>query len=396
MSLTIKADVTKTLSAVAAACDLVDRRLQNHAERVAYIAQQIGSHIGLDKERLNLLTLSSLVHDIGIVTTREKLELADFNPDSAIVSRHAKRGYDLLMTTRYLQALAQPVLEHHEHYREDLDLIPAIIFVADRVELLLHRDEYYLWQTDRVVQRVRDHIGTIFHPEVVECFADLAQKPSLWLDLQTGNYVKAIRDNPDMMHVLSMEELEDIAELFATIVDSKSPFTATHSSGLAAKAAIMAEKLGMEPLKVRQMRLAALLHDIGKLAVPEEILVAPRKLTREEFAVMQQHTYHTYYLIGMLGDGLESIQRWAAYHHERLDGSGYPFGLTGDQLDMECRLMAVLDVFQALTEDRPYRSPLSLEETGAILRKEVQAGHLDGDLVDLIMKHGEELINPAS
>ena len=79
MSLTIKADVTKTLSAVAAACDLVDRRLQNHGERVAYIAQQIGSHIGLDKERLNLLTLSSLVHDIGIVTTREKLELADFN-----------------------------------------------------------------------------------------------------------------------------------------------------------------------------------------------------------------------------------------------------------------------------------------------------------------------------
>ena len=259
---------------------------------------------------------------------------------------------------------------------EDLDLIPAIIFVADRVELLLHRDEYYLWQTDRVVQRVRDHIGTIFHPEVVECFADLAQKPSLWLDLQTGNYVKAIRDNPDMMHVLSMEELEDIAELFATIVDSKSPFTATHSSGLAAKAAIMAEKLGMEPLKVRQMRLAALLRH-RKTGCPRGNPCRARKLTREEFAVMQQHTYHTYYLIGMLGDGLESIQRWAAYHHERLDGSGYPFGLTGDQLDMECRLMAVLDVFQALTEDRPYRSPLSLE-TGALLRKEVQAGHLDG------------------
>lgn len=396
MSLEIRADITKTLSAVAAACDLMHLRVQNHSERVAYLALQMGRKLGLDGERLKLLVLSALVHDIGIISTKEKLELADFQPPGSLVSRHAQRGHDLLMATRYFRSLAQPVLEHHDSFRKDLDLLPAIIYVADRVENLIRRDQYYLWQVERIIQRIEAHKGTVFHPEVVECFKDAAQTPSLWLDLQTGNYVKALRDNPGMTHILGLDELEDIAELFAKIVDSKSPFTATHSSGLAAKTVIISQKLGMDPLKVKQMRIAALLHDIGKLAVPEEILLAPRKLTPEEEAVMKQHTYHTYHLIGMIGEGLESIQRWAAFHHERLDGSGYPFGLTGDQLDMESRLLAVLDVFQALTEDRPYRQPLSLESTARILRNEAAQGRLDRDLVELVLRHAEELIGAVA
>jgi len=396
MNSEIKADLASTLSAVAAACDLAHLRLQHHGERVAYLALRLGNHLGLGQERVRLLTLSSLVHDIGIVTTREKLEVADLDPSPNVLSLHAKRGYDLLMSTRYLRDLSLPVLHHHDCYHQGLDLSAAIICLVDRVELLLQRDEYCLWQVDGILQRLEDSKGSAFHPDVVECFADLARTPSLWLDLQTGNYVKWLRDNPEMKQILSLEQLEDIAELFAVIVDSKSPFTASHSTGLAEKTVIMCEKLGMGPLKARQMRLAALLHDIGKLAVPEDILLGPRKLTPEEQAVMKQHTYHTYHLIGMIGKGLEPIQQWASFHHERLDGSGYPFGLTGDQLDMESRLLAVLDVFQALTEDRPYRKPLSLSETAAILRKEVQANHLDGDLVELVIRHGEELIHPAS
>ena len=391
----IQADLTKTLSAVAAACDLVHLRLQNHSERTAYLALRIGVHLGLDKPRLKLLVLSALLHDIGIISTKEKLELADFQPAHVAVTRHAQRGYDLLMATRYLQSLALPVLQHHDYYRADLDIIPAILFVADRAENLLRRDQYYLFQVDQVVERIRAYRETVFHPEVVDALTDLAPTPSLWLDLQTANYVKFIQDNPDMTHELGLDELDDIAKLFATIVDSKSPFTATHSSGLAAKAAAMATKLGMDQTKVRQMRIAALLHDIGKLAVPEEILLSPGKLTPEEMAVMKQHTYHTYHLIGMIGKGVESIQRWAAFHHERLDGSGYPFGLSADQLDSESRLLAILDVFQALTENRPYRPPLSLAETAAILRKEAAAGRLDQDLVELVLEHAEELLDPA-
>ena len=110
---------------------------------------------------------------------------------------------------------------------------------------------------------------------------------------------------------------------------------------------------------------------------------------------MKQHTYHTYHRIGMIGKGVESIQRWAAFHHERLDGSGYPFGLSADQLDSESRLLAILDVFQALTENRPYRPPLSLAETAAILRKEAAAGCLDQDLVELVLEHAEELLRPT-
>lgn len=395
MSLTIKADLVKTLGAVAAACDLVDLRLQNHGERVAYIALQIGIHWGLDKDRLKRLALSSLIHDIGIVSTQEKLELADFQPPGELVSHHARRGHDLLVKTRFFKDLAQPVLEHHNNYTEEMDELGAIIHLADRVENLLKRNEYVLWQVDTILQRIIKHRGTTFHPDVVDCFVDLAQKPSLWLDLHTGNYAHALRSDPDMTETLGIDELEDIAELFATIVDSKSPFTACHSSGLAAKTKTMAQVLGYDKEHVRQLRVAALLHDIGKLAVSDSILLSPNKLTPEEMAVMKQHTYHTYHLIGMIGDGLGDIQRWAAFHHERLDGSGYPFALSAADLDTESRLLAVLDVFQALTEDRPYRPPLPLEKVALILRSEAEQNHLDPDLVELVLEHAEMLINPT-
>ncbi len=396
MSLVIKLDLVKTLAAVATACDMMHRRVQHHGERTAFLALSIGIHYGLEKHQLEQLLLSALVHDIGVVSTKEKLELADFQPPGATVSNHTKRGHDLLLQTRFLQQLALPVLHHHDEYTPGMDILPAVLCLADRIEFLLDRDQYALWQVDAIVDTINAHKSSVFHPHLVECFTDLAHTPSLWLDLESGNYIKLLQRYPEMSRTIGLDELEDIAELFAKIVDNKSPYTAMHSSGLADKVTRMAEIIGMDKHTVRKLRTAALLHDIGKLAVSDEILLYPGRLSDREMDVMKQHAYHTYHLLGVIGEGIESIQTWAAYHHERLDGSGYPFSLNAEHLDPEARLVAVLDVFQALTEERPYREALSADKAADILEADARAGRLDPELVALVVKHRRELVNPTA
>lgn len=396
MSFVINLDLVRTLAAVATACDMMHRRVQHHGERTAYLALNIGMRYGLGQEQLQQLLLSALVHDVGVASTKEKLELADFQPPGTAISGHTQRGHDLLLQTRFLKELARPVLHHHDEYAPGMDILPAILCLADRVEFLLDREQYALWQVSSIVETVNAHKGRLFHPDLVECFTDLANTPSLWLDLESGNYIKLLQRYPAMSRPIGLDELEDIAELFAKIVDSKSPYTAMHSSGLADKVGRMAEIMGMGTEKTRQLRTAALLHDIGKLAVSEEILLYPGKLSKEDMDIMKQHSYHTYHLLGMIGEGVESIQTWAAYHHERLDGSGYPFSLTAEHLDIEARLVAVLDVFQALTEERPYRQALSADTAAGILEAEARAGRLDPDIVALVIDHRAELVNPTA
>jgi HD-GYP domain-containing protein (c-di-GMP phosphodiesterase class II) len=119
----------------------------------------------------------------------------------------------------------------------------------------------------------------------------------------------------------------------------------------------------------------------------------PGGLSRHQRAVMQQHTYHTYYLIKDIGPDAEQLAGWAAFHHERLNGTGYPFGLTGEQLDLEARLMAVADITQSLLETRPYRPGMPKEKVAGILRNNVEAGHIDPDLTELAISHLDEIMS---
>jgi len=111
------------------------------------------------------------------------------------------------------------------------------------------------------------------------------------------------------------------------------------------------------------MEVAGNLHDLGKMVIPNSILNKPDKLNKEETAIMRQHTYFTYTVLNSIG-GISQIAEWAAFHHERLDGSGYPFHLGADKLGIGSRIMAVADVFTAISEDRPYRKGMSQQELG--------------------------------
>ncbi len=150
---------------------------------------------------------------------------------------------------------------------------------------------------------------------------------------------------------------------------------------MANKAKTLAQYYGLSEETVARIYFAGALHDIGKLTIDNDILEKPAKLTDGEFTQMKNHAYGTWEILGRI-KGVGSIRDWAALHHEKLDGSGYPFGIEGRQLNKIERMMACVDIYQALTEARPYKDGMSHEATMAIMRKEVARGKLDGGIVE--------------
>ena len=180
-------------------------------------------------------------------------------------------------------------------------------------------------------------------------------------------------------------EVKELASFFAQIVDYKSPFTSTHSIGVAEDAERLSRYMGFDEETVQKMYLAGALHDIGKVAVGNEILEKPGRLTEDEFAVMKHHAAYTYYILSDIDD-FDEIRDWAAFHHERLDGTGYPFGKTAVELNTQERMMACIDIYQALTESRPYKQGMSHEKACEILWDMAKKGWLD----EVIVKQVED------
>jgi len=189
---------------------------------------------------------------------------------------------------------------------------------------------------------------------------------------------------------IDIPDISLISVLFRNIIDFRSRFTSTHSSGVAASAAILSRIFGLTESEIELMEIAGNLHDLGKLAIPNSILEKPGKLEKEEMDIVKSHTYYTFHVINTIG-GLQQIAEWAAYHHERLDGSGYPFHCTEAELSTGARIMMVADMFTALAEDRPYRKGMSKEGIIQIIKKFSDRHLLDTRIVNLLFDNYEEI-----
>ena len=176
------------------------------------------------------------------------------------------------------------------------------------------------------------------------------------------------------------DDVDRIAGAFADIIDAKSPFTGSHSHRTAVVAEGLAGRLGLAPAALVDVRRAALLHDVGKLSVPNSILDKPGRLTDAEFTIIKRHPEMTHRILVPIPT-FAAVAELAAAHHERLDGSGYFRGIGANDLTIGARIVAVADVYEALTADRPYRAGMTTEQaleliatmTGDHLAQEVVA-----------------------
>jgi putative nucleotidyltransferase with HDIG domain len=188
---------------------------------------------------------------------------------------------------------------------------------------------------------------------------------------------------PDSVIRLSDDAAIDrIAGAFADIVDAKSPYTGSHSKHVAVVAEGVAVRMGLEPSDVIDVRRAGLLHDLGKLGVPNMILDKPARLEPAEFEIIKRHPELTLRILSQIPT-FASVAELAACHHERLDGRGYFRGLTAPGIALGARIVAVADVWEALTADRPYRSAMPLDSALAIMSEE-SGDHLAADAVDAL------------
>jgi putative nucleotidyltransferase with HDIG domain len=170
--------------------------------------------------------------------------------------------------------------------------------------------------------------------------------------------------------MIAADQVDRVCEAFADVVDAKSSSTYRHSMGVTEIAEALSLQLGLNQSRRRLVYRAALLHDLGKLRVPNSILDKPGKLNEAEWLVMREHPLLSQQILERIST-FAPIARIAGRHHEKLDGTGYPHRLKGDDLSVEDRIVGLADFFGALSEDRPYRKAMPVEQIFAILRDEV-------------------------
>jgi putative nucleotidyltransferase with HDIG domain len=246
---------------------------------------------------------------------------------------------------------------------EEIPLAARIMCLAQTVEVF-HANEG-LKAARKMVKARR---GTWFDPAVVDAFLDFCNDQGFWNSLEEPDVSEW--EPPDFALTGDEARLDRIAEAFARVIDAKSPFTARHSERVAEVADGIAEVLGFDEEDRRVLRRAGLLHDIGKLAVSNQVLDKPGRLTDDEFAAIKTHPIYSLQILER-APCFAALADLAANHHEKLDGSGYPRGLTAKDLDLPMRVLAVADIYEALTADRPYRAPLPAHEALAIIDRDV-------------------------
>lgn len=386
------------LSSLTAATDLISPVLVDHHKKVSFVAATIGKTFGLDDHSLQRLTLAAAVHDIGGLSIRARLDAFEFevtHPD-----RHTLPGYSLLAGFAPFADLARLIRFHHVYWQngqglmdrgEEVPLLSHLIHLSDRIAVQLDPNREILSQKTEIVQRITAGSGGMFVPEQVEAFRAVAGKEAFWLDLISPSVSTILQERFPLGGMdLDRGELLDLAEMFRRVIDFRSRFTATHSSGVAAVAVAIANHSGFKKDDPDRIRIAGLLHDIGKLVVPVEILEKRQGLTNEDFAIIYKHPYFSAEILRGI-EGFEDICQWGSLHHERLDGTGYPYKKTAEEIPQGARILSVADTFTALMEDRPYRCGISASSTDRIMRDMATCHKLDKNFVALIYENIEEI-----
>lgn len=378
--------------------DLISSNLSMHHQKVACIAYRIAEQLELPVNQRRDIFLAALIHDIGALSIDMIADIRTATPDE--MNEHAFRGAKLLQRSKHLKQFC-PIIRHHHipwNYGEgvafkgaDVPLASHVVNLADFVCAQILPGVNVITQLPGILADVKQRSGSEFHPSLVEALMDISKREYVWLDMVSRSPVSKI---PDIglfnVLVLDTKDIMDITGVFSQIIDFRSPFTSRHSAGVATTAERLAFLAGLSPYECKMMKIAGDLHDLGKIAISPEILEKPAKLNEEEFNEMRSHTYFTFSLLEPIEE-FNTINIWASYHHERLDGNGYPFHIKGDNISLGSRIMAVADVFTAITENRPYRDGMADEIAKRVLTNMAASGGIDERLVGILLDNYQDI-----
>jgi HD-GYP domain-containing protein (c-di-GMP phosphodiesterase class II) len=431
--------VSEVLGALSMALDLTEGQPPGHSLRSCLIGLRLGEVAGLSLHDRRDLYFALLLKDVGCSgdsarlfqlfggdehATHSALKRVDwssylraarmamtYSPDGGswlsrarriawlsqagsrvaaeMVEARAQRATGIIQRLGFGPAVAGAVASIDEHWDgrgQPRGLHGHEIPIAARILSLSQSVEVHLAAggTRAALEAARERAGGRFDPSLARAVPDLRDDLEAWRALDEAGLHAAVRarEPGDAALLAGPGALDRLALAFADVVDAKSPFTAVHSRRVGDFAVAIGDQLGLGDLAVADLRRAALLHDIGKLAVPNAILDKPGPLSAKEWEVMREHPFHTLRVL-LHVRAFKEMAHVAASHHERLDGDGYFRRLRGPQFPLEGQILATADMFEALTAARPYRPALPEEVALRILERD-RGRSVGGECLDAL------------
>jgi HD-GYP domain-containing protein (c-di-GMP phosphodiesterase class II) len=377
------------IRAIAVALDIVEGELlgasTHHGKRIAALSVAMGRHFGMDEEFLTSLATCALFHDSALTEYILSEQRAN-DPAMKLHCEYGQRNAETFLLNRDVGGF---VLYHHERAdgtgpfgkkEGEFPLGAELIAIADMLDVAKHLQTVSPHALANIRKQIAEESGAKYTRRAAEAMlavldADMLSR--LRDDRIAGTVERIIPPWPVDIEDLSVFRIADLA---ARIIDYKSVFTKRHSVQVANKAWLMGEYYDYDKLSKARLYLSAALHDLGKLATPSRILEKPGKLTEEEFAEIKDHARLTQDILKDVS-GFEQVCAIAAGHHEKLDGTGYHAGKTADAISFDERIVACLDIYQAVSETRPYHAGRSHAETMPILYDMAQRGFIDARIV---------------
>ncbi len=364
-----------------------DERLISHGERVAYIASKIAEHLHDGYIfKPSTLYLMSIFHDIGAYKTEDINNILKF--ETADADEHSVYGYLFLKYLTPITDYCEAILYHHSPIGMLTNVDPMVtayaqlINLADQVDVgYLKTDSFETFYSNLIKS---DHIDQKY----VKAFRKLLDSNKLneySFNTDATNWSNKMVDSLN----LTTEDLIRYLKMIIYSMEFKSPVTMLHSVNTTTISVFLGEKLNLSKETLEKLYYSALLHDVGKIAIPETILEFAGKLDNDKLIIMRTHSSYTEEILEGLFD--QDVIDYAINHHEKLDGSGYPKGLTAKDLTVEMRIVAIADIASALISKRSYKGKYDWAKTISILREMAEQNQIDVGIVELIAENNAEL-----
>ncbi|MDR1124737.1 MAG: HD domain-containing protein [Deltaproteobacteria bacterium] len=365
-----------------------DRRLVSHGRRVAYLTYRALKRQGAySPERLAQIVLVALLHDIGAFKTEEVDNLLRF--DTTHVWGHAVYGSLFIKYFSPLAELSPVVLFHHANCRE-IQLAPPewrdaaqAVFIADRFDILSQLGGRLT--DEQFIGHFKQDDEEIFSPKLLEYFFPPNWR-NLFLEAEEDAEFNEILYNTE----LSRENILAYVKMIVLAIDFRSQQTVTHTFASSSVSVSLAECLEFSPEDCENIYLGAMMHDLGKMDVPVSILEKAGKLDADEMSRMREHAAITEKILR--GNVCDEVMQLAVRHHEKLDGSGYPYGLLAADLSPAQRLIAVADIMSALCNARSYKEAWPREKVADVMGGMARDGLIDGSMVDAAMRNYDRIL----